>query len=262
MPIEFVGTGLPLDEDGISEVTDRMQIGGPELWAVLNVETRGCGFLPDRRPAILYERHIFSRETGHTFDAAHPDISNREAGGYGAGGSHQYDRLGRAIALNRKAALDSVSWGIGQVMGFNAEIAGYANVETMVSKMTESENEQLRALTGEIVHNRLDRALRTHRWADFARGYNGANFAINKYDTRLAAAFQKYSQGGLPDLTVRTAQVYLTYLNLHPGTVDGLPGRFTFAALNEFQQQQGLPISHEIDDEILSRLKERALSGS
>jgi hypothetical protein len=262
MPTEFAGRGLPLDEEGISEVTDRMQIGGPELWAVVNVETRGCGFLPDRRPAILYERHIFSRETNHQFDAAHPDISNREAGGYGAGGAHQYDRLARAIALNRKAALDSVSWGIGQLMGFNAEIAGYTDVETMVSAMTESENEQLRGMTGEIVHNGLHRALRTHRWADFARGYNGSNFAINKYDTRLAAAFHKYSQGGLPDLAVRAAQVYLTYLNLNPGTVDGLPGRFTFSALNEFQRQQGLPISHEIDHEILSRLKERALSGS
>jgi peptidoglycan hydrolase-like protein with peptidoglycan-binding domain len=128
--------------------------------------------------------------------------------------------------------------------------------------MTESENEQLRGMTGEIVHNGLHRALRTHRWADFARGYNGSNFAINKYDTRLAAAFHKYSQGGLPDLAVRAAQVYLTYLNLNPGTVDGLPGRFTFSALNEFQRQQGLPISHEIDHEILSRLKEKALSES
>jgi hypothetical protein len=260
MPMEFVGTGLPLDEEGTSEVTDRMQIGAPELWAVLNVETRGCGFLPDRRPAILYERHIFSRETNHQFDAANPNISNRHPGGYGPGGAHQYDRLQRAIALNRKAALDSVSWGIGQLMGFNAEIAGFSDVEAMVAAMTESENAQLLGMSGEIVHNGLHRALRTHRWADFARGYNGANFAINKYDTRLAAAFQKYSQGGLPDLTVRAAQVYLTYLNLHPGTVDGLPGRFTFAALNEFQQQEGIPISNEIDDEIVARLKEKALA--
>jgi hypothetical protein len=62
------------------------------------------------------------------------------------------------------------------------------------------------------------------------------------------------------NLTVRAAQVYLTYLNLHPGTVDGLPGRFTFAALNEFQSQQRLPISNEIDAEIVARLKEKALA--
>ena len=76
MPNEFVGAGLPLDVDGVSEVTDRMGVHAPELWAVLTVETRGSGFLPDRRPYILYERHIFSKETNRKFDAAHPDISN------------------------------------------------------------------------------------------------------------------------------------------------------------------------------------------
>src|SRR6266567_2201201 len=131
MPSEFVGTALPLDETGVTEVTERMGIHAPELWAVLNVETKGFGFLPDKRPSILYERHIFSRETNNKFDSAHPDISNPNQGGYGADGAHQYDRLTKAIALNRKAALDAVSWGIGQLMGFNSKIAGYPDVETM-----------------------------------------------------------------------------------------------------------------------------------
>ena len=33
--------------------------------------------------------------------------------------------------------------------------------------------------------------LREKRWADFARKYNGVNYAINKYDTKLAAEFVK-----------------------------------------------------------------------
>ena len=257
MTLEFAGAGFPLDQDGIDEITDRMQIHAAELWAVLSVETRGSGFMADRRPFILYERHIFSRETDRRFDSQHPDISNPEPGGYGAGGAHQYDRLQRAIALDRSAALDSASWGIGQVMGFNAKIAGYQNVEAMVAKMAESENEQLRALTGEIVSNNLQKALRNHQWADFARGYNGKNFAINKYDTRLANAFQRYSQGGLPDLLVRTAQVFLTYLGFNPGTIDGLPGKFTFAALNEFQEKEGLPVDKEIDEDIVALMRQR-----
>ncbi len=76
MPVPFKGDALPLDQEGISEVIDRMGITAAELWAVLSVETRGCGFLPDRRPIILFERHIFRRETGHQFDRGHPDISN------------------------------------------------------------------------------------------------------------------------------------------------------------------------------------------
>ena len=36
-------------------------------------------------------------------------------------GKYQYERLAAAMVLNRRAALRSASWGIGQVMGFHAE---------------------------------------------------------------------------------------------------------------------------------------------
>lgn len=256
MSEQFRGKALPLHQEGMTEVVDRLQITVAELWAVLTVETRGCGFLPDRRPMILFERHIFSRETDHQFDSEHPDISNRKAGGYGPGGAAQYDRLHRALALDRRAALRSASWGIGQLMGFNAEISGYGNVEEMVAAMLISENHQLLGMAGEIAHNRLDRALRAHDWAAFARGYNGPEYMKNSYDTRLAAAYQKYTMGPLPDLVVRAAQIYLMYLGFHPGSVDGLAGRFTRSALQEFQEQHGLPVTSNIDETTLLALRQ------
>jgi hypothetical protein len=258
MPEQFRDKALPLNQEGVAEVVERLQVTVAELWAVLNVETRGCGFLADRRPMILFERHIFSRETAHQFDISYPDISNRNSGGYGAGGDAQYERLYRALALDRKAALRSTSWGIGQLMGFNAEISGYAGVEEMVAAMTISENHQLLGMAGEITSNRLDRALRAHDWAAFARGYNGPAYAKNSYDTRLAAAYQKYTLGPLPDLVVRAAQIYLMYLGYHPGSVDGVSGRFTRSALNEFQEQQGLPVTAEINEDLLAILQEEA----
>src|SRR5256885_15239712 len=93
----FRGTALPLDQEGLAEVIDRLGVHAAELWAVLNVETRGCGFLSDRRPIILFERHIFSHETNGKFDNSDPDISNPQWGGYGAGGAAQYERLQRAL---------------------------------------------------------------------------------------------------------------------------------------------------------------------
>ena len=259
MTLEFAGSGLPLDEDGVSQVTDQLGVGQPELWSVITVETRGCGFIADRRPVILFERHVFALRTNHQFDAAHPDNSNRTAAGYGATGGHQYDRLQAAIALNRQAALESASWGIGQVMGFNADVAGYSDVEAMVTAMMQSENDQLMALTNFIISNGLKNALSNHRWADFARGYNGQNFAINQYDKKLANAFQRFSQGGMPDLQARAAQLYLTYLNFNLGTIDGFAGTNTFVALNQFQQQQGLPVGNEVNDEIVTALRQAAL---
>jgi hypothetical protein len=259
MADEFRGDALPMDEGGFTQATEQLRVGAPELWAILMVETRGCGFLSNRRPVILFERHIFNKETKGQFDVSSPDISNPSWGGYGQGGAAQYDRLSRAIALDRKAALRSTSWGLGQVMGFNAETAGYTDVEEMVKAMTFSENEHLKALTGEIIHNKLDAALRTRNWANFARGYNGPAYAENKYDTRLASAYQKLVQGPLPDLTVRAAQIYLLYLGYNPGPVDGVPGRFTYSALNEFQQSNNLPIKNEINPDILASLEAKAL---
>lgn len=260
MATPFKGTALPLDQGGISQVTDRLGIKAPELWTVLEVETSGCGFLPDRRPVILFERHIFSRETGHRFDGSHEDISNQKAGGYGSLGAAQYERLERALELDRKAALRSASWGIGQVMGFNCEIAGYADVEEMVTAIMLSETDQLSAMAGFIIHNGLHRALRTQDWAGFAYGYNGPDYKKNQYDSKLASAYQRYTSVGLPDVIIRAAQMYLTYLGYSPGPIDGMSGRRTISALNQFQLQNGLPTTSMIDEALLSFLKEKALA--
>lgn len=257
MSLEFSGAGRPLDDEGMAEVSGRLGVGPAEVWAVLTVETGGCGFLPDRRPRILYERHVFSRETDGRFDASYPDISSRTPGGYGAGGANQYDRLGRAIALDRPAALRSASWGIGQVMGYNAGICGYGEVEDMVVAMCRSESDQLLAMAGEIIHNDIDGPLRSHDWAEFARLYNGPAYEKNSYDIRLSAAYGRYAAGPLPDFMVRTGQIYLGYLGYNPGTVDGLMGRLTRFALHEFQEDHGFLLSDEITAEVVSNLKEK-----
>jgi len=237
--MEFAGKSRALTADGLSAASDGLSVEAPEIWTVLAVETQGCGFLADRRPVILFERHIFSHLTGGRFDIA--DVSNPQPDGYGATGAHQYDRLAAAIALDREAALQSASWGMAQIMGENFAAAGFDGVESMVSSMSDSEDAQLAAFVAFLKANRLDRPLQSHDWTSLARGYNGPNFATNQYDTKLAGAFQKFSAGPLPDLDVRTAQLYLTFAGLNPGPVDGTMGARIRAALTTFQQQQGLP---------------------
>ena len=244
----FSGTAVPLDFAGIQAALDVLGVQAADLWAVIGVETSGCGFLPDRRVRILYERHVFSRLTKRRFDAKYPSISSRTPGGYGAGGAHQYDRLALAIARNRKAALQSCSWGVGQVMGYHAEGLGFADVENMVARMSDAENAQFGAMAQFIKANGLDGALRTHDWARFAAGYNGPNYRINNYDTRLAAVFAQVSRGALPDLRVRAAQVYLTFLGYDPHGVDGIMGRMTRAALNDYQAARSMPLTEFVDD--------------
>jgi hypothetical protein len=233
----------------------------PEIWTVLAVETSGCGFLPDGRPQILFERHFFHRVTQGRFDRDHGDISNPTPGGYGPGGVHQYDRLAEAITLDRTAALRSASWGIGQIMGDNFVMAGFTNVEGMVAAMSESEDKQLTAVGNFLIASKLHLPLRAHDWASFARGYNGPNFAINHYDSRLNREFQRFSTGHLPDLVARAAQLYLTYLGFHPGPIDGVPGNRTLSALAQFQSAHGFPVTTTIDTGTVAQLM-KALPGT
>ena len=257
MTQDFKGTSLALTDDGMSAVSDRLSVAAPEVWAVLTVETRGCGFLADRRPAILFERHIFSRLTNRQFDIC--DVSNPQSGGYGDSGTHQYDRLADAVGRNRTAALQSASWGMAQIMGENFAEAGFPDVETMVSAMCDAEDGQLAAFAAFLRSTRLDQPLRSHDWTALARGYNGAGFAENQYDVKLAAAFQRFSTGPLPDLKVRAAQVYLTFIGFQPGPVDGVMGRRTQTALISYQQQHSLPQTGLADDATLDSLQSAML---
>lgn len=251
-PLPFQGTAWALSADGLGAVSRNLGVHPPEIWTVLAVETSGCGYLPDLRPKILYERHIFHRLTQGKYDDG--IISDPKAGGYGAPGAHQYDRLTLAIAKNRTAALQSCSWGIGQIMGENYAEAGFANVEQMVVAMSESEDRQLAAMGNFLVSSRLNVPLQGHDWASFARGYNGADYAINRYDVRLNGEFQRYSAGALPDLNVRAAQLYLTYLGFQPGLLDGVAGKRTLSALADFQARRGLAQTSTIDADTVAQL--------
>jgi len=260
MTQDFTSKGLPISNAGFGAVAERLRVFAPEIWAILTVETRGAGFLPDRRPLILFERHVFHRETQGKFSDQFPDVSNEKPGGYGQGGEAQYDRLARAIRLDRTAALKSASWGIGQVMGNNFAMVGYVDVEMMVDAMVSDEDAQLDAMASYIDSAGLAPALRAHNWSSFARGYNGPRYAANQYDSRLASAHERFARGPLPDLAIRRAQVLLGYLGYHPGPVDGVIGRFTRDALTQFQLRQHLAASGELDLETAARLDERALT--
>jgi len=243
--LPFQGTAFGLSSEGIAKVSTNLAVHVPEIWTVLAVETSGCGFLPDRRPQILYERHIFHRLTGGRFDDG--DISDVSPGGYGPRGAQQYERLSRAILKDRTAALQSASWGIGQIMGQNYALAGFETVDEMVLAMSQSENDQLMAMGAFLVNSRLAASLQAHDWTSFARGYNGPNYVVNRYDVRLNAEYQKFLAGGLPDLNVRAAQLYLSFLGFHPGPIDGIAGIETLAAFSEFARQQRIPDSGVID---------------
>ena len=248
-------SATPLTTDGLKSAMDALNIDEATLWAMVNVETHGCGFLSSRRPQILFERHLFSKGTGGQFDATAPDVSNPVPGGYGAGGENQYLRIAQAYAFNAEAALKSASWGLGQILGSHAKDIGYESVGDMVTAMACSEDKQLEAVVGFIKWQNLEKPLQQQNWAAYARAYNGADYAKNQYDTRLSLAYNLFRDASKrPDLVVRSAQMLLYLLGYDPHGVDGSMGAHTLTALHNFQVAQKTPLSTEIDDSVVATL--------
>ncbi len=256
--MRFKSKGEPLDDNGMDKVCSTLGVSESKIWAILTVETRGFGFFSDRSPQILFERHIFHKLTNGMYDEGNADISHKRPGGY-KGGPKEYSRLKKAIKLDQDAALKSASWGIGQVMGFNHDVAGFPTVKALVQGMVKNENEQLLAMAHFIKGNNLAGALHRNNWVAFARGYNGSGFKKNEYDTRLAAAHAKYKII-LPDLTLRSGQAALQYLGYEPGPIDGLRGRRTRSAIIQFQAQSGLAETGELDQETENTLMKTAFA--
>lgn len=237
------GKSSPLSEAGLSDVCARLGVDAAAIWSIVFTETDPpyAGFLKDRRPQILFERHIFSGLTNGRFDASHPDISNPVAGGYGEAGAFQHDRLAAAMRLDEGAALQSASWGISQVLGENYQMVGYATPQAFVADMLQSEDLQLLAGIKFIEKRGIAGALKARDWVAFAKVYNGPGFRENHYDTQLAANFARASAAP-PDIRTRTAQMCLMYLSARqtfadasPSTIDGIFGARTRAAMNVFQ---------------------------
>jgi N-acetylmuramidase len=92
--------------------------------------------LPSGKPKILFEAHLFSRETKHKYDYLFPDISSRHQNrALYRGGEGEYKMLKKAMLLDRIAALRSASWGKFQILGLNCQMAGEANLSSLVGAM-------------------------------------------------------------------------------------------------------------------------------
>lgn len=258
MTLNFVGKRQPLTASGMGIALEQIGLQPSEaavIWAVIDVETsgvtQGCGFRVDGRPQILFERHIFRRETQGRFNDAAPHLSGPQ-GGYGGLGT-QYAKLEEAIALceanglGAEPALRSASWGLGQIMGFNARNAGFDGAGAMVRAMIDGEDAQLLAMTRFLRTQKLDKALARRDWAAFARGYNGPAYAQNQYDVKLEQAYGRLASGSLPNLQLRAAQIALLYLGFSPGRIDGVIGQRTRNALNNFRLQAGLAPADGLD---------------
>jgi hypothetical protein len=237
--------------------------------AVTAVEARGSGFIKNTdMPAILFEGHWFHRFTRGVHAARHPHLSYASwTKQFYKGGRGEYDRLVEAISISDgpESALKSASWGLFQIMGFNHELAGYADVRAFVNAMATSEGAQLDAFVSFVLAQpAMADHLREKRWAEFARRYNGPGYQQNQYDVKLASEFTRARHQmteaeigeSLPLERGDTAALQ-SALNVAVGAnlvTDGWMGPRTYAALIQFQEREGLSATGSLDRETCARL--------
>lgn len=182
-------------EAGIARTAKRLGCDVAAVKAVIAVESNGNGFMPDGRPVILYEAHVFSRETQGRYDSAHPTLSSRtwNRGLYNL--STPWAKFYQALQLDPEAAQKACSWGLFQIMGLNWRACGEKSLAGFVHAMYHNEDAHLSLFAAFVETQGLADDLRRLDWANFARVYNGPSYKTNAYDTRLASAYAREKAG-------------------------------------------------------------------
>jgi hypothetical protein len=163
--------------------------------AVSMAESKGSPFLHSGKVKILFEPHHFGRDTQHVYDLTFPELSKirqirRSAGESYGGVEEQYEKLQRAMLLDRTAALRSASWGRFQVLGSNWQASGATSLDAFIEGMFKSEKAQLDLFVAFVKRQHLDHALKRTDWAAFAKGYNGSDFHRDNYDGKIAEIYR------------------------------------------------------------------------
>lgn len=172
------------------------------LKSVQLVESAGRdGFLVDGRPQILFEGHIMYKEIKNKFgldkavatQKSYPTICfpKWDKSKY-LGGAHEYKRLEIAKKIDEECALNSTSWGMFQIMGFNYQLCGCQSVDEMVQKMSESHEMQLEMMYHFLYNSGLVKHLKAKDWDAFAKGYNGPGYKDNNYDQKLRNTYENF----------------------------------------------------------------------
>lgn len=188
------------------------------LKALAKVESGGTAWVEidgEKRPVILFERHILWRQlrkrgiNPEPLALDHPELcGSRWRPKEYSYGTHrdQWEKLEKVVEWAkdnqprraesyRKAALESCSWGLYQILGLHYRACGLENVDRFVEEIHRGEARQ-KELVLKFLESRPGalECLKSGDWQRFARIYNGtANW--KSYAWRLAEAYWRIEKG-------------------------------------------------------------------
>ena len=251
----------------VASIAARLNVEPAVLLAVAEIESGGKAFARvDGRnePLIRWECHYFDRrltpDQRKVARAAKLASPKAQAIPNPAKQEDRWKLLNRAAEINAPAAFESVSWGVGQVMGSHWKALGYSSVTDLVNACRKDVAGQVDVMARFIEVNGLAPALRKLDWAKFARGYNGSGYKANRYDTKMAAAYARWVKQDVQPLPepvkdhkeailklgsdgpfVAELQTRLVLLG-YKLEVDGVFGKATEDAVKAFQKDKGLNV--------------------
>lgn len=243
----------------ITSAAHKLGLEPAALLAVAEIESGGKAYTRINgrlEPLIRFEGHYFDRRLSPVdrLKARAEKLASPKAGAIrnSVTQAGRWQLLARAAAIDRKAAQESVSWGLGQVMGAHWDWLGYDSVDALVAEARDGVAGQVRLMVRFVEKSGLLKALKARDWTAFARGYNGPAFARHGYDKKLAAAYGRYLAAGSgvraaatqlrsgdEGEAVRRLQRLLGSLGYRLAA-DGDFGPATARAVAHFQKHQGL----------------------
>lgn len=243
----------------IKEAADKIGIDVPLMEAVIEVEAAGKWYRSDGYMVRRFEPH-------------HAPKPIREAMGFRGNWrdslkiatTTRRKMFMQAHAIDPEAAIDASSWGAFQIMGFNAERAGYPSALAMVHAFQKDVGAQLTAFVRFVKFIGADVDLRAQDFTGFARKYNGTGQPA-VYGKKIANAYARRTGKGTPTVlrigssgaSVRELQKAL-YTRGWSVEVDGHFGAETLEAVRAFQKAEGLPVDGMVGARTWAALRDTA----
>lgn len=262
--MNFQGTGKRLSKGDVGKAARQIGIETAVLLSFLEVEAAGRGFDNSNRVKILPEAHIFYRHLKGAERTMAVSIGIAYRKWKRSYNFDKYKRFKQMLGIDDNAAFMSVSYGLGQIMGFNHKDAGNRTAEEMFETAKQGEYEQLVQLVSLMkawgMHEMLKPGIdftSPNSWRKAAKRYNGSGYERNQYHVKMAKAYVKHSgrskhsekairavlKLGTKGEHVRNLQSDLQTLGYKfPTGVDGRFGRETDENVRKFQKSKSLAV--------------------
>ena len=232
MTYPWKGAARPLPPQAMEDAARKLGCDTAAIRAVWDVEAAGRYFLSDGTVIRRFEPHHMPGSTMNWRDSLAISGKRRE------------QMFLQAYREQPDAALKATSWGAAQIMGFNAEKAGYGDAAAMVKDAADGAEYQVDAFVGLVQAWGLDSALRGHDWAAFARRWNGSG-KVQDYARKIESAYRRHSGGHKSPKVLRTGSRGAGVKRLQQAlgvSADGVFGPRTHEAVERFQAEAGLAV--------------------